>query len=1038
MKLKEFVGRVVPTIQSKLLLAMMLVSLVPIFIFGAILYQQARESLIAQVGERLQAASHLAISQIERSFHFSVENVQSWAELEIMQQIAQGDPQGTVSDMLGDYQRSWGYYSNLVVANTEGIIVAAGDGDLIGVSVKEANWFQDTINKRSANLGRLRLDPYVGGYGVAISAPIFQRNSDQLLGVLSAGFSWSELLAMVNSIAVMNGGQSEKGYALLIDRDGYIIAAPSFILLQDDGSTANSDMLRVFGRRWWPVEDPYLLQQLLTVSSHRYVERGDESLLVVNQPSSHYATLSELGWSLLLIRDANDALADLVVIRERALLIALLTCLLIIVVSVLIARRVAQPVLALREWARQVSRGDLNRQVNIKAHDEIGDLAASLDEMRLDIKGYMDELYDAKERFQSLINSIDCIVWEADVNPIKIKMVNGQTEHVLGHSNSDLLEQMQDWRHWVHPEHIDKIERTFRAAVDSAQDSYVEFKARHCDGHYVWLKALLSVEIEGLHVVGLRGVMVDINDIVRAAEEIREAHDIAVKTAESKSQFLAIVSHEIRTPMNGLLGMLDMLRDTSLEEDQRQQLELAWKSGKNLLDLVNDVMDFSRLEAGEVEFHDEEVNVQMLLNEQVALVAPDAYRKGLDIGVVVEANMPDKVTLDAVKVRQVLAALLSNALKFTSHGSVLLWAEMLSAERLYVEVKDTGVGIANEQQEGIFQPFVQEDLSTTRRFEGSGLGLALCQRIIEALGGTVGVKSIKGVGSSFYFELPVTGEAVHGSGLLAERQQLRQAVMRPGTPGAVLLIGDLPATKMVLQIACQQWGLGFDWHAKESRVVRQLDDILTRKDYQWIFIAQEMSERFWERMNPHLADHGSVRVIQLRLPNEKYGQRPLPHLYAPFTREALLASMLGAEPLGAVDAEVQPSKASSLPRVLVVDDNPVNRKVAAGFLKKLGFEADIAEDGLQAVHAVEQKDYGLVLMDCQMPVMDGYEATRQIRQVLQGRSLPIIAVTANAMEGDREKCLAAGMDDYLAKPLRKEALNHMVFSWLDKVQQQSS
>ncbi|MDX1695558.1 MAG: response regulator [Ketobacteraceae bacterium] len=1038
MNLKAIVGRVVPTIHSKLLLAMMVVSLVPIFIFGAVVYYQARDSLINQVGERLQAASHLAISQLERSFSFSAENVQSWAQLEIMQQIAEGDPNGTVSDMLGDYQRSWGYYSNLVVADIHGRIVAAGDRDLLGVDVADAEWFRNTLQKREKNLGRLRLDPAVGGYGVAISVPIFRRNTSDMIGVLSAGFSWTELLSMVNSIEVVSGGQNESGYALLIDRDGYIIAAPNFILLQDAGSSDSGDILRVYGRRWWPMEDPELLKQMLNVSGHRYVERGDEHLLVVNQPSKKYDTLSELGWSLLLVRDADDALSDLAVVRERALVIALLSCLVIFVASSLIARRVAQPVLALREWAKQVARGDLNRKVDIEAHDEVGDLAASLDDMRLDIKGYLDELYDAKERFQSLINSIDCIVWEADVNPIRIKMVNGQTEHVLGRSNNDLLDEMQVWRNWVHEDHVDRVARIFRNAVETARDNYVEFKARHSDGHYVWLKALLSVEIEDGNVVGLRGVMVDINDIVRAAEEMKEAHDIAVKTAESKSRFLAIVSHEIRTPMNGLLGMLEMLRDTPLDDEQHQQLDLAWKSGRNLLALVNDVMDFSRLESGEVEFHPEEITVQTLLNEQVALVAPEAYQKGLDVGVVVEANLPEKVTLDAVKVRQVLAALLSNAVKFTSHGSVLLWAEMLSADRLYVEVKDTGVGIANEQQEGIFQPFVQEDLSSTRRFDGSGLGLALCRRIIEAMGGSVGVKSIKGVGSSFYFELPVISETVHGTSLLEERKQLKKARGNARTPGAVLLIGDLPATKTVLQIACQQWGLGFDWHAKETRVIRDLDAIMSRKDYQWLFIAQEMSERFWSRMNPYLAHHGGVRVVQLRQPNEKYGQRPLPHLYVPCSREDLLKSMLGAEPMAEKDASRERLTPANLPRVLVVDDNPVNRKVAAGFLKKLGFETDVAEDGLQAVRAVENSHYGLVLMDCQMPVMDGYEATRQIRSHLRGRFLPIIAVTANAMEGDRDKCLAAGMDDYMAKPLRKDALNQMVFSWLEKAREQSS
>ncbi|MCG8669478.1 MAG: response regulator [Pseudomonadales bacterium] len=1014
---------------------MMIVSLVPIFIFGAIVYYQAKDSLITQVGERLQAASHLAISQIERSFNFSAENVQSWAELEIMQEIAKGDPEGLVSEILADYQRSWGYYSNLVVADMDGMIVAAGDKDLLGAGVSEARWFKETLATQERNLGALRLDPYVGGYGVAISVPIFRTDSGgEMIGVLSAGFSWSELLEMVNDIEVVSDGQSEKGYALLIDRDGYIIAAPSFILLEDDGSTANSDILRVFGRRWWPVEDPYVLQQMLNVPSHRYIERGDEHMLVVNQPSNAYETLSALGWSLLLVRDANDALKDLTVIRERALMIALLTCFLIFIISIVVARRIAKPILALAEWAKTVARGDLNRQVDIRTHDEIGELATSLDDMRLDIKGYLDEIYEAKERFQSLINSIDCIVWEADVNPVKISMVNGQTDHVLGHSNQELLDQMQDWHNWVHPDDLDKIRSTFRNAVDSAQDTYVEFRAKHAEDRWVWLKALLSVEIHGMHVVGLRGVMVDINDIVRASEEVKEAHDIAVTTAENKSRFLAIVSHEIRTPMNGLLGMLDILRDTPLEEDQKQQLDLAWTCGKNLLALVNDVMDFTRLEEGEVEFNYEHVTLQDVLNDQVAVVAPDAFGKGLDIGVVVEANMPHQVTLDPVKVRQVLAALLSNAVKFTSHGSVLVWAEMLSNGRLYVEVKDTGVGIASEDQSEIFQPFVQEDVSTTRRFEGSGLGLALSRRIVEAMGGTIGVKSIKGVGSSFYFELPVTGEEMRHDILEAERKRLSSKRERGG---AALLIGDLPATKMVLQIACQQWGIDFDWEVKESIVVRNLEQVLSQKEYRWIFIAQEMSDRFWAKMNPYLAKNQNARIIQLRLPQEKYGQRPLPHLYVPFTREGLLGCMLDAERVVAQQSEANAAR-SGLPKVLVVDDNPVNRKVAAGFLKKLGFEVDMVEDGLQAVKAVEDNEYGLVLMDCQMPVMDGYEATRQIKQNLKGRYLPIIAVTANAMEGDREKCLEAGMDDYMAKPLRKDALNQKVFGWLDKAKEQTS
>ncbi len=1033
------------------MLVMLLVSLVPLLVFGLLSYYQARDVLISQVGERLQAGSNLAMSQIDRTFAFSKENIHSWAELEIMQEIAKGDPESMVSAMLEDYQRSYGIYSNLVVSDVDGSIVAAGDQDLLGVDVSRSPWFIETMRQSAPRMGELRLDPYIGGYGVAISIPIFKEYSDEeIIGVLNASFSWTELLTTVNSMEVVSEGQSTKGYAILIDRDGYIIAAPGFILLEDDGSTADSDMLRVFGKRWWAAEDPYVLQQLLNAPDQRYIRRDDQRLLVVNTPAHSYEHLAATGWSLLLVRDAEDALSVVASIRERALLIALITAIVIAGLAYLLAWQITRPITLLSAWSKDLAKGNLSRELSIKASDEIGQLAGALDEMRVDIKGYMDDLSEAKERFQSLIDSVDCVVWEAEVNPVRIIGVSGKVGHVLGYSAADMRVAMSEWESWIHPDNADDVQNTFRVAVDDAQDAFVEFKAKHSDGHWVWLKAFISVAIEGLQVVGLRGVMVDISDIVKASEEMKEARDLAVKTAESKSRFLAIVSHEIRTPMNGMLGMLDMLKDASLAADEQAKIDMACQSGKNLVALVDDVMDFTQLEAGEMEFNYTQVDIQQLFHDVVALAAPDAYNKGLDVGVIQEANLPRYVLADAVKLRQVLSALLSNAVKFTSHGSVLLWAEMLAQGRLYVEIKDTGVGISKEGQEEIFQPFIQEDASTTRRFEGSGLGLALCQRLVEAMGGSVGVKSIKGVGSSFYIELGAEEVAERGASV----SELRHLFYQQCPSSSALLIGDLPATKMVLQIACQQWGVGFHWEPKESRVVRNLDEILSADSYRWIFIAQEMSDRFWERMNPYLKGNDEVRVIQLRLPNEKYGQRPLPHLYVPFAQEALSNLMLNTkvetsavlgqgvdlvskQHLTVDKSRVELAGVENFPRVLVVDDNPVNRKVAGGFLKKMGFQVDMAEDGKQAVDAVEKCAYGMVFMDCQMPIMDGYEATKAIRERFPDELLPIIAVTANAMEGDREKCFAAGMDDYIAKPLRMDKLTTKVSLWLDKLQSNS-
>ncbi len=1015
-----------PTIQKKLLLVMLAVALTPVGIFGVIAYHRVSEAFITQVGDKLLNSSEQALSQIDRTFSFTRENVISWSQLEVMQEVEAGDPEGRISALLEDYQNAYGVFSTLVAVDINGDVVAAGDSDLRGVSVADAEWFQQAIKLKLPVMGALRLDPMLGGYGIKIAMPILKKfGKGEVIGVVAASFDWAELLHLVNAIEVAENGQSPSAYALLIDNDGFIIAAPDFILAEDDGSLSEVDRLRVFGKRWWAAENPAVLEQLLTRPGHRYIKRGGREMLVVNMPTRGFSALNEMGWSLLLVRDADEALAGLDFVRERAVWVGCLAVIAIFMVAWAFSRHISTPIQRLSEWANQLARGNLESRLEITAPDEIGDLGRALEGMRRHLKESIDEISDAKERYQAVLDSIDCIVWEAEINPFRLVLVSGKVESVLGIASENVQQQLMQWRDWVHPDYHDVIARAFSRAIANAEDTFLEFKARHYKGHWVWFKAFISVVIEGIRVVGLRGVMVDITDIFKASEEMQKARDLAIKTAENKSRFLAIVSHEIRTPMNGLLGMLELMRDAgAVRDDQKDTLQTAWQSGRNLLSLVDDVMDFTKLESGEMEFRFERVNIHELLGMSLTMIANDAYKRSLDVGVVLEANLPQFVVCDAVKVRQVLTNLLSNAVKFTQHGSVLLWAEMLPGNRLYVEVKDTGVGIGAEEQGQLFQAFVLGDSSTTRRHGGSGLGLALAQRMLEAMGGKIGVKSIKGLGSSFYFELPVDVLSAQPPVLNEQRAQFAKL----HTGGAVLLIGDLPATQMVMQLAAQQWGLDFHWEPKEMRVVRHLEEILDARDYHWIFIAQEMSERFWEKLAPYMQSRSHMRIIQLRLPSEKYGQRPLPHLYVPFSTAALAESMLGRRE----QLEQSSTRSMITPPLplLVVDDNEVNRKVACGFLRKMGYDVDIAENGQEAVEAVLAKNYGLVFMDCQMPVMDGYEATRQIKALHKTRAIPVVAVTANAMDGDREKCLAAGMDDYMTKPVRREKLQEMLDRWL--------
>ncbi|HAG95796.1 MAG TPA: hypothetical protein DCL78_16875, partial [Gammaproteobacteria bacterium] len=337
-----------------------------------------------------------------------------------------------------------------------------------------------------------------------------------------------ELLSQVSAINVGPDEQEESGYAVLIDVDGYVLAAPDFILFDEDASGVDGST-RVYGKRWWVVDNPMLLDRLLNRPGHRYIRRGKQELLLVNMPAREFKYIRDTGWSLVLVRDAEDALKDIAFIRERAVLIGLIAALLIGVVAYVMSRQIGAPIARLSSWAEELTRGNLDRQISLRSNDELAQLATSLDNMRCNLKKNLDELYDSKERYQSIINSIDCVVWEAELNPPKVSFISGQVKHVLGYSSEQLKQELVYWRRHIHPDHHEQVLEAFRYATQEGSDTYIEFKVRHGDGDWVWVKALVSVVIEGLSVVGLRGVVVDINEIVQASEEMEEARDMAVK-----------------------------------------------------------------------------------------------------------------------------------------------------------------------------------------------------------------------------------------------------------------------------------------------------------------------------------------------------------------------------------------------------------------------------------------------------------------------------------------------------------------------------
>ena len=626
-----------------------------------------------------------------------------------------------------------------------------------------------------------------------------------------------------------------------------------------------------------------------------------------------------------------------------------------------------------------------------------------------------------------------CLVRTADT---QIVYTNRSFEQMFGYGPGELLGQPV-------------------AVVDAPTDAHPAETAAeiqtHLAGRGRWVGEVRNVKKDGTEFWCLANVAnfdhpdhgevsiavhADITERKDWERELGRARDDALEATRLKSEFLANMSHEIRTPMNGISGMTDLLLDSGLDAEQREYADLVRTSGESLLGILNDILDFSKIEAGKLDLDPSDFRLGDAVEDVVDLLAERARTKGVELSVLVESSAPGTVTGDEGRVRQVLLNLVSNAVKFTEEGEIRVSARVAETGSGLVcfEVTDTGIGMEPGNTERLFDSFAQGDSSTSRQYGGTGLGLAIAKQLVQMMGGEIGVRSEVGRGSCFWFTLPlpIAPEIAGDPGGRTERLRRRR----------LLIVDDSATNRRIVAHHAAAWGMVVD-EAEGGPAALELmrAAAATGNPIEILALDMNMPELDGVEVARAVRSDPVLRRTQILLVSSSAG-RPADlrengldaYLPKPVRRTRLRRAflMLAGDAVEA-EARARRRQLGGGLTVLVAEDNPVNQRLAARMLEKRGLRPEIVENGRRAVEAFERGGHAAVLMDCQMPGMDGYEATREIRgREPAGSHIPVIAMTAHSMRGDRERCLEAGMDDYLSKPLDVEAFDAALARWLPR------
>ncbi len=658
-------------------------------------------------------------------------------------------------------------------------------------------------------------------------------------------------------------------------------------------------------------------------------------------------------------------------------------------------------------------------------------------------------LSESERRFRNLLEYSPVGIVLTDQNG-GVVFVNDRWSKITGLS----VEQAQGegWASAVHPEDRQEILKDWTEKSRIEEETTYEFRFLTEDGveTEVIARAIKQYDENGIFS-GHLATISDINEIKKLQADLKAARDAALESAKMKSEFLANMSHEIRTPMNGVIGMTDLLLSSRLDEEQRENAEIIKSSADGLLTIINDILDFSKIEAGKLSFETIDFDLVHTVESAVEIFSEQASRKNIQIASLIESDISINLRGDPGRLRQILNNLIGNAVKFTENGEVFVRVVKESENdekcKLRFNISDTGIGIKPKAQDYLFQAFTQADGSMTRKFGGTGLGLAISRQLVEMMKGEIRVESVFGEGSTFSFTAEFEKSESTGINKIVHVKNLQNL--------RVLIVDDNATNRKILMHQVSSWGL----YAEEAEngilgLIKLREAVENDQPFDLAILDLMMPDMNGFELADFIKKDELISDVKLIL-MPSFGERGHAktarkkgieaYLIKPVRQSDLFdcISTLAVDVMTEIKAEDEPpiqlitqhslkeNKRGEQLTILIAEDNVVNQKVAKQQIERLGFRTHIVSNGLEALEVIKHREFSLILMDCQMPVMDGYEATTKIRDFEKGKKrIPVIAMTANAMQGEREKCIEAGMDDYIAKPVKVENLSQVINHWI--------